>query len=125
KSNEILLSYELRRKEAELLVVERRAQLSQYELEKKAGNTLPLDITKTLLKINLQYIMKTFKAELENIATISVETLGGSREDLVRIINEQDVMLAKLVKIAKNNADAEIERIVTEYAEVRSRGERR
>lgn len=125
KARESFLDIEIRKKKADLSVVERNAEIKQMQLEKIAGNTLPLDITKTLLKVNLQYIMKTFKAELENIATISVETLGGSREDLVRITNEQDIMLAKLIKIAKTNADAEIERIVNEYSEVRSRGERK
>lgn len=119
------LDMEVRKKQADLSVVERNAEIKQMQLEKIAGNTLPLDITKTLLKVNLQSIMKTFKAELENIATISVEILGGTREDLVRITNEQDLILSKLIKIAKSNADSEIERIVNEYSEVRSRGERK
>lgn len=119
------LDMEVRKKQADLSVVERNAEIKQMQLEKIAGNTLPLDITKTLLKVNLQSIMKTFKAELENIATISVEILGGTREDLVRITNEQDLILTKLIKNAKANADSEIERIVTEYSEVRSRGERK
>ena len=119
------LDMEVRKKQADLSVVERNAEIKQMQLEKIAGNTLPLDITKTLLKVNLQSIMKTFKAELENIATISVEILGGTREDLVRITNEQDLILSKLIKIAKSNADLEIERIVNEYSEVRSRGERK
>jgi len=124
-ARETLLSYEIRKKEADVKLVERSAEIKEIQLEKLAGNTLPLDITKTILKVNIQSIFKTFSAELENIATISVEILGGSRNDLVRISNEQNIMLKKLVEIAKNNSEAEIERVVAEYSEVRSRGERK
>jgi hypothetical protein len=116
---------ELRKKEADVLFVERQSELKQIQLEKIAGNTLPLDITANLLKINLQQIFKTFSIELENLATISVETLGGTRADLVKITNAQNAMLKKIVETAKVNANQEIEIYLQEYSETRSRGERK
>lgn len=116
---------ELRKKEADVLLVERTSELKQIQLEKIAGNTLPLDITTNLLKINLQSIFKTFSIEMENMATISVETLGGSRADLVKITNAQNIMLKKIVETAKINANQEIEIYLQEYSETRSRGERK
>lgn len=116
---------ELRKKEADVLLVERTSELKQIQLEKIAGNTLPLDITTNLLKINLQQIFKTFSIEMENLATISVETLGGTRADLVKITNAQNVMLKKIVETAKINANQEIEIYLQEYSETRSRGERK
>jgi hypothetical protein len=116
---------ELRKKTADVVFVERQSELKQIQLEKIAGNTLPLDITTNLLRINLQSIFKTFSMELENIATISVETLGGTRADLVKITNAQNVMLKKIVENAKANANQEIEMYIQEYSETRSRGERK
>jgi hypothetical protein len=116
---------ELRKKEADVLFVERQSELKQIQLEKIAGNTLPLDITTNLLKINLQQIFKTFSIELENLATISVETLGGTRADLVRITNAQNAMLKKIVETAKVNANQEIEIYLQEYTETRGKGERK
>lgn len=116
---------ELRKKEADVLLVERTSELKQIQLEKIAGNTLPLDITTNLLKINLQQIFKTFSIEMENLATISVETLGGTRADLVKITNAQNAMLKKIVETAKVNANQEIEIYLQEYSETRSRGERK
>ena len=122
---EALLALELRQKTANAEYKEREAELKQIQLEKIAGNTLPLDLVDTILTINLQTIFKVFSSELENIATISVEILGGSREDLVRITNSQSVILNKLVETAKTNANFEIDRAVAEYSEVRARGERK
>ena len=125
KDREALLALELRQKTANAEYKEREAELKQIQLEKIAGNTLPLDLVDTILTINLQTIFKVFSSELENIATISVEILGGSREDLVRITNSQSVILNKLVETAKTNANFEIDRAVAEYSEVRARGERK
>ncbi len=125
KSNHVLFELELRQKTANAEYKEREAELKQIQLEKIAGNTLPLDLVDTILTINLQTIFKVFSSELENIATISVEILGGSREDLVRITNSQNVILNKLVETAKTNANFEINRAVEEYSEVRARGERK
>jgi hypothetical protein len=116
---------ELRKKEADVLFVERQSELKQIQLEKIAGNTLPLDITSNLLKINLQQIFKTFSIEMENLATISVEVLGGTRADLVRITNAHNAMLKKIVETAKVNANQEIELYLQEYTETRGRGERK
>ena len=116
---------ELRKKEADVLFTEAQYELKKVQLEKIAGNTLPLDITTNLLKINLQQIFKTFSIEMENLATISVETLGGTRADLVKITNAQNAMLKKIVETAKINANQEIEIYLQEYSETRSRGERK
>lgn len=125
KARETLLELELRQKIANAQYKEREAELKQIQLEKIAGNTLPLDLVDTILTINLQTIFKVFNSELENIATISVEILGGTRDDLVRITKSQNVILNKLVETARTNANFEIDRAVAEYSETRARGERR
>jgi hypothetical protein len=125
KARETFLQIEIRKKLADVELVERNSEIKKMQLEKIAGNTLPLDITTNVLRINLQSIFKTFSSELENMATITVETLGGTRSDLVKITNAQNVMLKKIVELAKENANQEIERYIMEYSETRSRGERK
>lgn len=125
KARETFLQIEIRKKLADVELVERNSEIKKMQLEKIAGNTLPLDITTNVLRINLQSIFKTFSSELENMATITVETLGGTRADLVKITNAQNVMLKKIVELAKENANQEIERYIMEYSETRSRGERK
>jgi hypothetical protein len=125
KARETFLQIEIRKKIADVELVERNSEIKKMQLEKIAGNTLPLDITTNVLRINLQSIFKTFSSELENMATITVETMGGTRADLVKITNAQNVMLKKIVELAKENANQEIERYIMEYSETRSRGERK
>jgi hypothetical protein len=125
ESNRILLQYEIRKKEAELSLVERNAELKKMELEKKAGNTLPLDLVRKIEVINFQTILNTFLTESRNMATIMVERFGGSRSDVVEIEKKLNIQFKKTVETIKKNVDREIENAVSEYSEVRSRGERK
>lgn len=125
KANATLLSFEMRKKEAELLVIERRAELSQYELEKKAGNTLPLDLTTKIVVIIAQTILSKFLLEAENMVALAVEEFGGTRADTVRISNKLKTSFVKTVQIAETECNNKIELAVTQYSEVRSRGERK
>lgn len=120
-----LIDLDLRKRTAETTLVERNSELRQLQLEKIAGNTLPLDITKSILMINIQTIFTTFNSEIDNMVTITVEELGGTRADAVRIQNKLKMVFKKLIETTKENSNREIEKVVNEYADVRSRGERK
>jgi hypothetical protein len=120
-----LVDLDLRKRTAETTLVERNSELRQLQLEKIAGNTLPLDITKSILMINIQTIFTTFNSEIDNMVTITVEELGGTRADAVRVQNKLKVVFKKLIETTKENSNREIEKVVNEYADVRSRGERK
>lgn len=120
-----MLEMERRKKEADVRLVERNAELKQMELEKKAGNTLPLDLVNKILVINLQSILTNFLLETENMVTVTVEELGGNRADVVRITHKLNQIFKKTVEVTKSNTLREIESAVSEYSEVRSRGERK
>jgi len=121
----VLVDLDLRKRTAETTLVERNSELRQLQLEKIAGNTLPLDITKSILMINIQTIFTTFNSEIDNMVTITVEELGGTRADAVRVQNKLKVVFKKLIETTKENSNREIEKVVNEYADVRSRGERK
>lgn len=125
KTRETLFDYDLRQKKANAEYRERESELKKMQLEKIAGNTLPLDLTKKILKINCQAILIQFLASVENMVAITVEELGGNRADNVRITNELKTVFKKTVENCSKNADREIENAVAEYSEVRSRGEKR
>jgi hypothetical protein len=123
--NQSFLQYELRKKEAEVTLVERNAELKQMELEKKAGNTLPLDLIRKIEVINFQSLLNNFLLETKNMATVMVEKFGGTRTDVVDIENKLNQIFKRTVETTKQNVDREIENAVLEYTEVRSRGERK
>ncbi len=125
KARKELLDYDLRQKRANAEYRERESELKKMQLEKIAGNTLPLDLTKKILKINCQAILIQFLSSVDNMVEITVEELGGARSDNVRISNELKKIFKKTVENCEKNAEREIETAVAEYSEVRARGERR
>lgn len=125
KVRDSLASFEIRKKEAEVTLVERNAELKQWELEKKAGNTLPLDMIESVLGINFKAIFKTNFSLANNVAMVIVQQLGGSKEDLHSIRKELENVFDKTVKDAEKKASVDIDKLIDEYSEVRSRGERK
>lgn len=125
KVTETLASFELRKKEAEVKLAERNAELKQYELEKKAGNSLPLDMIENVISINYKAVFKSVHSQIKNIAMVMVQQLGGSKEDLNSIMIEMENLLDITVKDSKKKAKVDIDKLIDEYSEVRSRGERK
>lgn len=123
--NDELIDLDLRKKRAETSLVERKSELTQYELEKKAGNTLPVNMIEKIISINFKAIYKSIKAQTKNIATTAVQRLGGEKEDLDYILIELDNILEKTVKDAQAKSEMDLERLIDEYSEIRSRGERK
>lgn len=119
------LDLDLRKKEAEVKLVERNAELRQWELEKKAGNTLPLNMIENVVAINYKAVFKSIHSQIKNIAMVMVQQLGGSKEDLNTILIEMESILDKTVKDSKKKATVDIEKLIEEYSEIRSRGERK
>lgn len=116
---------ELRQKRSQVELVERNAELKLIELEKKAGNLLPVDKVEQILVVNLQSIIRNFEMEAENQAVIIVERFGGTREDIAEITKKLRVSLGKSIEKSKTDAGHEIDGAILEYQDIRSRGERK
>ena len=123
--NKTIIRFDLRKKEAEVVLKEREAELKQMELEKKAGNTLPLDMVENVMTINFKAVFKSVHSQLKNIAMVMVQQLGGSKDDLNSIMIEMENILDNAVKDSKKKSAVDIEKLIDEYSEIRSRGERR
>lgn len=120
-----LLDYDLRLKKANAISKEREAELKTMEIEKRMGNTIPLDKAESLMAINFKAIFKSFHSNLKNIASTTVHRLGGTNEDLHEVMTELEQILDHVVEKSKEKAAHDIELLVQEYSEKRSRGERK
>ena len=114
-----------RKREADLELVEHNLELKKIELEKKAGNLLPIQIIENIVVINIQAIIKNFEIESENIASLMVDRFGGSRKDLAEINQMLREVIGKAVAKAKQDANKEIKTAVEAYQETRGVGEKR
>lgn len=119
-------SLALRKLKADTLKAEKDNELKQMSLDKMAGKLIPLDLSNGILKINIQNIFKSFENELENIASIYCDILAsGDRSKLSEVTEKMRENLSRIIKETKTNAAKEVEGIINEYAETRSRGERK
>jgi hypothetical protein len=120
------VSWDLRKKIADAKRAERAAEKELLMVEKMMGNLMPVDMVEQILRVNIQDIFKTFENELINLASIYCDILaGGNREKLADIIKKIRHKLEDTVKRIETTAAQEIENVVSEYAESRSRGERK
>jgi len=116
---------DLRTKIATAEAKERESELKRIQLEKMAGNLLPVDIVEKIVVINIQAILKGFRTERENMTSILIERFGGNRTDLVEINAMLDKAMDVVISKAKKEADFELEQAISNYQEVRGRGERK
>jgi len=125
QQRQTLLEIDIAQKQANLQNVQRTAEIKQMQLEKIMGNTLPLDQVMSIMAINYKAIFKSFHAQLKNIASTMVQNLGGTKDDLNAIMIELEQALNHIKETSKENSNDDIERLVEEYSQVRSRGERK
>lgn len=119
-----LADLEKRKKLADVDLVERGAELKRIQLEKAAGNLLPVDLVSKIFTINIQSIFKTLDGSLENMATIYVERFGGTAKDLADITKAMRLELSKSIDKSKELAFLELDNAVNEFSETKGRGER-
>ena len=79
---QLMLDTETRQKIANAQRAEQEAELKRIQLEKAAGNLLPVELVEKIIVINVQNVFKTFEGEIENIASIYTEVFGGGRVEL-------------------------------------------
>ena len=101
--------------------LERESELKRIQLEKLAGNLLPIDIVESILTINIQNIFNTFSLEMENFASFYIT----NRELLTTAIENQKHLLERCISKAMEDSELEIRNAINDYQEVRSRGEKK
>lgn len=120
------VDWDLRKKKADAVLQERKAEKELLNLEKLAGKLIPVDLVFRVLKIHNQDIFATFQNDAENLASIYCDILaGGDRKKLSEITDKLNHYLETIINRAKEVSIASIEAAVDEYKEVRSRGERK
>lgn len=110
-----------RKRIAETEAKERESELKRIQLEKIAGNLMPVELVEKILVINIQSIFKNFESEMENLARVYVP----DRDLLAQAISDQKELLSKIIAKTKEDSSIEIENAINEYQETRSRGERK
>lgn len=125
EEDKIHLSYTVRKRKADAIKAENEAELKRIEIQKKMGELMPIELVERILTINLQSIFRTFHNDCENIASVYTEILGGNRTHLTEMTTRMREFLEKMIKSTEKKAASEIKAALSEYANIRSRGERK
>lgn len=113
---------DLRTKIATAEAKEREAELKRIQLEKMAGNLLPVDLVEKIVIINIHAILKGFRSERENMTSILIERFGGNRRDLVEINAMLDKSMDVVIKKAEKQANHELEQAISVYQDSKGKG---
>ena len=119
------IDWALRKKEADALISERRAQELFLKNQKLQGELMPVELVQKVLVINIQGVFRSFESSAENIASIYNERLGGDRAALTEMITRMREELERAIHSAKQQSKAEIAALMKEYAATRARGEKK
>tara|TARA_B100000953_G_scaffold290249_1_gene275089 strand:- start:8885 stop:9694 length:810 start_codon:yes stop_codon:yes gene_type:complete len=115
-----------RASKADTLLKERKAEIELLKIEKMNGKLLPIDLVFRLLNIHNRSIFTSFQRDIENIESKFCDILaGGDRQKLSMIHDEVSKILDNSVSEAKEMAEKDIDNAIDEYAQTRSRGERK
>lgn len=125
QQRQTILEIDIAQKQANLQNVQRTSEIKKMQLEKIMGNTLPLDQVMSVMAINYKAIFKSFHAQLKNISSTMVQNLGGTKDDLNAIMIELEQSLNHIKETSRENSNDDIEKLIEEYSQVRSRGERK
>jgi hypothetical protein len=116
----LLDSYEIRTKKADAELKERTAELKKLEIEKKAGELLPVDLVRKIIGINNKSIFINMEQEIRNQAGM----MAKDREELAILEKEMQKSLTISVKKAKDDMQAELENAINEFMDTRGRGQK-
>lgn len=121
-----MLSWDARKKRADALKAESQAEKEALTVQKLMGQLMPTELVEQIFRINLQSIFKEFEAGSLNIASTYCDIMaGGKRELLGEVTDKLRESLEDIIARSKESAEIEIENAINEYAETRSRGERK
>ena len=123
---EEMLSWDARKKRADALKAESQAEKEALTVQKLMGQLMPVELVENIFRINIQSIFKEFEAGALNIASTYCDIMaGGKRELLGEVTDKLRESLEDIILRSKESANVEIENAINEYAETRSRGERK
>lgn len=121
-----ILEWAERKKKADALLQEAKAEKEQLAVQKLAGQLLPLELLNSIMQQNNRSIFSTFQNDLDNFASIYCDILAnGDRKRLSEISNKLALKLEDTISRAKDVTLSSIENAISEYQETRNRGEKK
>lgn len=115
-----------RKKKADALLQEYRADHEKLKMDKLAGKLIPVDLVFRILNIHNKSIFSTFQSDAENLASVYCEILAeGDRAKLSEVTDKLSKIINDSVDKSKDLAEMELDNAIAEYSETLNRGQRK
>lgn len=124
KESKDLTNLELRKKKAEVLKVEREAEIKLLDIIKKNGEALPTDFVILMMKTLIREVLTTFDSSTIRIASTFCDRVGADRKMLAEVNEDLSHELQKIIDKAKIKAMDSVNVAIKEYSIQKGRGER-
>jgi hypothetical protein len=122
----IRLDQDMQKKALEIENLELAKQQKMLQLNKAAGELIPVDLMRGVLKRHADSINKSFEKGIETLVIIMTQTLaGGDQKVRTKFIGMAKETLSKSISDAGTMAAEEINILVDEFSQTLSRGQRR
>jgi len=113
---------DMQKKALEIENLELAKQQKLLQLNKSAGNLLPVDLVKGVLKRHGDTFFKTFEKSIERFIAIIA---GSDQDTYVKYMATLKENLSKTIQDAGKQADEEILILVSDYSETLARGQKK
>ncbi len=126
KKTKELIDWDVRKKEADTILQEKKIESEQLKIDKLAGELMPIDLVQKLITINIQNVYKIMTQNHDRMASKYCSILApGNREMISKIRDEMDIMLNDVVDDTKDTVILEIEKLIHTFSATRTKGQRK
>lgn len=124
EESELVNNLDLRKKKAEVLKVEREAELKLMDIRKKNGEALPTDFVVRMSTVLIREMLANFDKGTIRIADKFCAIVGADRKMLAKVNNELNNVMQKIINEAEKDVKYQIGKAIKEYSITRNKGER-
>lgn len=100
-------------------------RLEKLKIAKIEGELLPVDAVETIFLWAVEEFKKTYEQDCDNVANIFIKILGGTQSNFIEIKKMLMEAQSQVGITFKESLLTGLKNQISEYSEVRSRGERR
>lgn len=122
--SEKIHSLDLRKKKAEVLKIEREAEIKLLDIIKKNGEALPTDFVVRMVTVLIREMLAKFDSSTIRVAGKFCDIVGADRNLLVRVNEDLNYEMQKIIDDAEKDCKHQIKMAIKEYSIQRGKGER-
>lgn len=123
--SKLRLDQDMQKKALEIENLELAKQQKMLQLNKAAGELIPVDLMKGVLKRHADSINKSFEKGIETLIAILAQQINIDKPTYSRFVGQSKQLLSDCILKAGKSANEEVSILVDEFSQTLNRGQRR